>query len=45
VFILYVENNIFKESKFRCCLTEKGLVVSLAIANSNYGAELEETGL
>jgi hypothetical protein len=38
-------NNTFKESKFRCCLSEKGLVVNLAIANSNSGAGLEETGL
>jgi hypothetical protein len=38
-------NNTFKESRFRCCLLEKVLVVTLAIANSNSGAGLEETRL
>jgi hypothetical protein len=38
-------NNTSKESTFKCCLSEKGLVVNLAIANSNSGAGLEETGL
>ena len=44
-FCMLKINNTFKESEFRCCLSEKGLVVTLAIANSNSDAGLEETGL
>jgi len=44
-FCMLKINSTFKESKFRCRLSEKGLVITLTIANSDSGAGLEETGL
>lgn len=44
-FCMLKINNTFKEAKFICCLSEKGFVVTLALAKSNSGAGLEETGL